>query len=123
MAIDFSFPEELRFLVDRVRRFCDAVVRPAEAEIAERADDRETLVRGVIRMRKAAREQGLWLPHMPAEYGEPANDQQFDRFLRPKPQNQPSKKSAAENRQTSRLFRQPQPCSDISARNNRPVTA
>jgi len=69
MAIDFSFPEEIRFLVDRVRRFCDEVVRPAEAEIAEREDDRETLVRGVIRMRKAAREQGLWLPHMPAEYG------------------------------------------------------
>jgi acyl-CoA dehydrogenase len=44
-------------------------VRPAEAEIAEREDDRETLVRCVIRMRKAAREQGLWLPHMPAEYG------------------------------------------------------
>jgi acyl-CoA dehydrogenase len=69
MAIDFSFPEEIVFLVDRVRRFCDEVVRPAEAEIAEREDDRETLVRCVIRMRKAAREQGLWLPHMPAEYG------------------------------------------------------
>ena len=36
MAIDFTFPEEIRFLVDRVRRFCDEVVRPAEAEIAER---------------------------------------------------------------------------------------
>ena len=69
MAIDFSFPEEIRFLVDRVRRFCDEVVRPAEAEIAAREDDRETLVRGVIQMRKAARQQGLWLPHMPAEYG------------------------------------------------------
>ena len=69
MAIDFSFPEEIRFLVDRVRRFCNEVVRPAEAEIAAREDDRETLVRGVIQMRKAARQQGLWLPHMPAEYG------------------------------------------------------
>ncbi len=69
MAIDFTFPEEIHFLMERVRRFCDVVVRPAEAEIAEREDDRETLVRGVIEMRKAAREQGLWLPHMPAEYG------------------------------------------------------
>jgi acyl-CoA dehydrogenase len=69
MAIDFTFPEELRFLIDRVRRFCDEVVRPAEAEIAEREDDREALVRNVVRMRKAAREQGLWLPHMPEEYG------------------------------------------------------
>src|SRR5262245_52694096 len=69
MAIDFTFPEEVRFLIERVRRFCNEVVRPTEAEIAEREDDRETLVRGVIKMRKAAREQGLWLPHMPAEYG------------------------------------------------------
>jgi acyl-CoA dehydrogenase len=69
MAIDFTFPEEIRFLIERVRRFCDEVVRPIEAEIAEREDDRETLVRGVIRMRKAAREQGLWLPHMPGEWG------------------------------------------------------
>ena len=69
MAIDFSFPDELLHLLERVRRFCAEVVRPAEAEIAEREDDRETLVRNVIKMRKVAREQGLWLPHMPAEFG------------------------------------------------------
>src|SRR5215467_9918595 len=67
MAIDFSFPDELQHLLERVRRFCDEVVRPAEAEIRE--DDREGLVRQVIRMRKAAREQGLWLPQMPPEWG------------------------------------------------------
>src|SRR5215467_9422762 len=66
MAIDFSFPDELQHLLERVRRFCDEVVRPAEAEIRE--DDREGLVRQVIRMRKAAREQGLWLPQMPPEW-------------------------------------------------------
>ena len=44
MAIDFTFPEELRFLIDRVRRFCDEVVRPAEDEIAEREDDREAQI-------------------------------------------------------------------------------
>src|SRR5262245_28720385 len=69
MAIDFSFPEELELLIARVRRFCAEVVRPAEAEIASHEGDRETLVGEVIRMRRAAREQGLWLPHMPAEYG------------------------------------------------------
>ena len=53
MAIDFTFPDELQHLLQRVRRFCDEVVRPAEAEIRE--DDRESLVRQVIRMRKAAR--------------------------------------------------------------------
>src|SRR5258705_8947788 len=67
MAIDFTFSDELQHLLQRVRRFCDEVVRPAETEIRE--DDRESLVRQVIRMRKAAREQGLWLPHMPEEYG------------------------------------------------------
>ena len=67
MAIDFSFPDELLQLLDRVRRFCAEVVRPAEAEIRE--DDREGLVRQVIRMRRAAREQGLWLPQMPPEWG------------------------------------------------------
>ena len=67
MAIDFTFPDELQHLLQRVRRFCDEVVRPAEAEIRE--DDRESLVHQVIRMRKAAREQGLWLPQMPEEYG------------------------------------------------------
>ena len=67
MPIDFSFPEELEQLLARVRRFCDEVVRPAEAEIRE--DDRESLVRQAIRMRRAAREQGLWLPQMPAEWG------------------------------------------------------
>ena len=67
MAIDFTFPDELQHLLQRVRRFCDEVVRPAETEIRE--DDRESLVRQVIHMRKAAREQGLWLPQMPEEYG------------------------------------------------------
>jgi acyl-CoA dehydrogenase len=67
MAIDFTFSDELQHLLRRVRRFCDEVVRPAETEIRE--DDRESLVRQVIRMRQAARQQGLWLPQMPEEYG------------------------------------------------------
>src|SRR5262249_13388630 len=69
MAIDFSLPEEIRDLIGRVRAFCDEVVRPAELEIAAREHDRELLVKSVIGMRKAARARGLWLPHMPAEYG------------------------------------------------------
>ena len=69
MAIDFSFPPEIEQVRHQVRRFLDEVVRPAEAKIAEQPDDRKTLVEQVIHMRKAAQEWGLWLPHMPAEYG------------------------------------------------------
>jgi len=69
MAIDFSFPEEVQHVRHQVQKFLDEVVRPCEAAIAENEDDRKTLVENVIKMRKAAQERGLWLPHMPKEYG------------------------------------------------------
>ncbi len=69
MAIDFSFPEDLQLVIAKVRDFCEQVVRPAEKVIEENEGDRRVLVEQVIQMRKAAREWGLWLPHMPAEYG------------------------------------------------------
>jgi acyl-CoA dehydrogenase len=69
MAIDFSFPEEVQQVVARVREFCDQVVRPAEEKIEASGESREVLVEQVIHMRKAAQEWGLWLPHMPEEYG------------------------------------------------------
>lgn len=67
MAIDFTLPSELEDLRARVRSFIDDVVRPIEKEIDE--DDRASLRAGVIKMRKAAIERGLWLPHMPKEWG------------------------------------------------------
>jgi len=69
MAIDFSFPVEIQEVVARVQQFCAEVVRPAETEISEHDGDRDVLVKQVIRMRKAAQEWGLWLPHMPEEFG------------------------------------------------------
>jgi len=69
MAIDFSFPPEIEQVRAQVRRFCAEVVRPAEDAIAANEGDRKTLVEQVILMRKAAMEWGLWLPHMPEEYG------------------------------------------------------
>ncbi len=69
MAIDFSFTPEIEQVRHQVQRFCAEVVRPAEAAIAEKEGDRETLVEQVIKMRKAALEWGLWLPHMPEEWG------------------------------------------------------
>jgi len=67
MAIDFSFPPELEALRAKVREFVETVVRPIEDAMDE--SNRDDLVAGVIKMRKAAHERGLWLPHMPEEYG------------------------------------------------------
>ena len=69
MAIDFSFPPEIDLVRQKVRDFNDQIVRPAEKEIDSHEDDRKVLVEQVIKMRKAALEWGLWLPHMPEEYG------------------------------------------------------
>jgi len=67
MAIDFSFPPELEDLLRRVRSYISDVVKPTEDAMDE--DDRDSLVAGVIKMRKEAHERGLWLPHMPEEWG------------------------------------------------------
>ncbi|MDJ0867241.1 MAG: acyl-CoA dehydrogenase family protein [Myxococcota bacterium] len=69
MAIDFSFPPELDHLIHKVRQYCDEVVRPAETVIAADEENRQVLVEQVIQMRKTAAEWGLWLPHMPEEWG------------------------------------------------------
>ncbi len=69
MAIDFSFPPEVEEVRHRIRQFLTEIVRPCEQAIEEKPDDRETLVKNVIKMRKAAQEWGLWLPHMPEEFG------------------------------------------------------
>jgi acyl-CoA dehydrogenase len=69
MAIDFSFPPEIEQVRQRVRDFCDQIVRPAEKEIGAHEGDRKLLVEQVIKMRRAAQEWGLWLPHMPEEWG------------------------------------------------------
>jgi acyl-CoA dehydrogenase len=67
MAIDFSFSPDLEALRLRVREFIDTVVRPTEDAMDEH--NRDQLVAGIIKMRKAAHEWGLWLPHMPKEWG------------------------------------------------------
>ena len=69
MAIDFTFPPEIDEIRFKVRDFLDQVVRPIEAK-AE-ADDwgRDDWIKAIIDMRGAAHEWGLWLPHMPKEWG------------------------------------------------------
>jgi acyl-CoA dehydrogenase len=67
MAIDFTFSPEIEQLRGRVREFIDTIVRPTEEQIDE--TDRDSLRAGVIKMRKEAIDRGLWLPHMPEEFG------------------------------------------------------
>jgi acyl-CoA dehydrogenase len=69
MAIDFTFPPEIDTLRLKVRDFVQTVVRPAEAAIAEHEGDRRFMIERILEMREAAKEWGLWLPHMPAEFG------------------------------------------------------
>ncbi len=69
MAIDFTFDDNVQFVISRVREYLENVVRPAEKVIADNPDDRKTLVDQIIVMRRAAQEAGLWLPHMPEEWG------------------------------------------------------
>ena len=67
MTIDFSLSPELEAIRLRVREFIDEVVRPTEAEIDE--EDRDSLIAGIVKMRGEAIQRGLWLPHMPEEWG------------------------------------------------------
>jgi len=67
MAIDFSLSPELEAIREKTRAFIDEVVRPAEARIDEH--DRKSLIDAIIEMRTEAQERGLWLPHMPKEWG------------------------------------------------------
>ncbi len=72
MAIDFSLSPELEELRARIADFVDAEVRPVEGHIdAERLEetDRNVYVTALLGMRKRAREENLWLPHMPTEWG------------------------------------------------------
>ena len=65
MAIDFSLPPEIVELRNQVREFIEKEVEPVEAECRESGKWRE----GIISLRKKARGQGLWCPHLPPEFG------------------------------------------------------
>jgi acyl-CoA dehydrogenase len=72
MAIDFTLSPELEELRERVRTFVREVVVPEEARIREQhleAKDRGAYVRALLGLREKAQAEGLWLPHMPKEWG------------------------------------------------------
>src|SRR6185503_15717195 len=69
MAIDFTLSPELEQLRLRVRDFIETVVKPGEAKIGGDDVERAEYLRILLSMREAAKTAGLWLPHMPAEFG------------------------------------------------------
>ena len=69
MAIDFTFGPEIEEIRLKVRQFMDDEVRPAEEKAAASEDDRAAWLTAIIELRKQAKEWGLWLPQMPAEWG------------------------------------------------------
>ena len=70
MAIDFTLTPELEDIRQRVHTFIDDVVKPGEARIGNRDEiERADYIKILLEMRVAAQEVGLWLPHMPQEWG------------------------------------------------------
>lgn len=69
MAIDFSFPPEIDEIRTKVASFCEEVVAPLEAEADRDGWERDQWVKAIVEARGTAKEWGLWLPHMPAEWG------------------------------------------------------
>jgi acyl-CoA dehydrogenase len=55
----------------RVRTFVDEVIKPTEAELTDpdHIEDRAEYINALFGMRAKAREAGIWLPHMPQEWG------------------------------------------------------
>src|SRR5512134_1186470 len=70
MAIDFTLTPELEKVRLQVRDFIDKVVKPGETQIGNPDDiERGEYIRILLGMRAEARAAGLWLPHMPKEWG------------------------------------------------------
>ncbi|MFC7589326.1 acyl-CoA dehydrogenase family protein [Nonomuraea antimicrobica] len=67
MAIDFTLAPEHEEIRERVRAFIRDTVVPAMEDLAE--GDRDAYLRTIFHLRSLARAQGLWLPHMPKEWG------------------------------------------------------
>ncbi|MCA9565717.1 MAG: acyl-CoA dehydrogenase family protein, partial [Myxococcales bacterium] len=65
--MEFSLPPELETLRNRVRAFVDSQVVPVEEQlIAQDRDGSPALLR---ELQDRVKGEGLWTPHLPAEYG------------------------------------------------------
>jgi acyl-CoA dehydrogenase len=74
MAIDFTFDKDVEDIRHRVREFVDTDIRPAEqalraARTGDEREDRRAMIGMILGLRQKAKDIGLWLPHMPPEWG------------------------------------------------------
>ncbi|MPZ24437.1 MAG: acyl-CoA dehydrogenase, partial [Dehalococcoidia bacterium] len=69
MAIDFKLAPDVEQVRQRVRSFMESRVRPVEERLVAEAADRSAYRQEIGRLRDHAREEGLWNPHLPAEWG------------------------------------------------------
>ncbi len=71
--IDFTLAPEHEAIRGKVRDFVDMHIIPAMEPYGHReemdADTRRAYVTELVRLRKFAHSEGLWLPHMPKEWG------------------------------------------------------
>ena len=71
--IDFTLAPEHEAIRTRVRDFVDNVIKPAMEPFGHRDEmpesERGNYIKALLNLRKEAVKQGLWLPHMPKEYG------------------------------------------------------
>jgi len=65
MPIDFTLPEDVVQIRDRVRRFMTEEVRPVESRLRELSDPRAE----IQKLREKAKREKLWNPHLPPEFG------------------------------------------------------
>ncbi|GIH64879.1 acyl-CoA dehydrogenase family protein [Microbispora siamensis] len=72
MAIDFTLAPEHEEIRGRVRTFIQETVIPAVKpfeDSEEKVLTREEYLRTIFDLRRKAKQEGLWLPHMPKEWG------------------------------------------------------
>ncbi|OPG07192.1 acyl-CoA dehydrogenase family protein [Microbispora sp. GKU 823] len=72
MAIDFTLAPEHEEIRARVRTFVQETVIPAVKpfeDSEEKVLTREEYLRTIFDLRRKAKQEGLWLPHMPKEWG------------------------------------------------------
>src|SRR3989441_5416957 len=68
MPVDFTLPPDVEEVRLRVRKFMDTNVRPEEERLESNGADRGEYVRTIVGLREKAKGEGLWSPHLPAEW-------------------------------------------------------
>src|SRR6266702_3263172 len=68
MPVDFTLPPDVEEVRLRVRKFMDSNVRPEEERLESNGADRGEYVRTIVGLREKAKGEGLWNPHLPAEW-------------------------------------------------------